>query len=39
MRGQIKLGKWRPFTGVFAVDARVRVAPCQPQDPFLRRLR
>jgi hypothetical protein len=28
-----------PFTGVFAVDARVRVAPCQPQDPFLRRLR
>jgi acyl-CoA synthetase (NDP forming) len=25
--------------GVFVVDARVKVAPCQPQDPFLRRLR
>jgi acyl-CoA synthetase (NDP forming)/RimJ/RimL family protein N-acetyltransferase len=26
-------------TGVFAVDARIKVAPCLPQDPFLRRLR
>jgi len=25
--------------GAFAVDARVKVAPCQPQDPFLRKLR
>jgi acyl-CoA synthetase (NDP forming) len=25
--------------GVFAVDARIRVAPCEPQDPFLRKLR
>jgi acyl-CoA synthetase (NDP forming)/GNAT superfamily N-acetyltransferase len=25
--------------GVFAVDARIKVAPCLPQDPFLRRLR
>jgi succinyl-CoA synthetase beta subunit len=25
--------------GVFAVDARIKVAPCTPQDPFLRRLR
>jgi acyl-CoA synthetase (NDP forming) len=25
--------------GVFAVDARIKVAPCWPQDPFLRRLR
>jgi acyl-CoA synthetase (NDP forming)/RimJ/RimL family protein N-acetyltransferase len=25
--------------GVFAMDARIKVAPCQPQDPFLRRLR
>jgi acyl-CoA synthetase (NDP forming)/GNAT superfamily N-acetyltransferase len=25
--------------GVFAVDARIKVAPCSPQDPFLRRLR
>jgi acyl-CoA synthetase (NDP forming) len=25
--------------GVFAIDARVKVAPCPPQDPFLRRLR
>src|SRR5262249_62269376 len=25
--------------GVHAVDARIRVAPAQPQDPFLRRLR
>ena len=25
--------------GVFAVDARVKVAPYQPQDPFLRTLR
>jgi acyl-CoA synthetase (NDP forming)/GNAT superfamily N-acetyltransferase len=25
--------------GVFAVDARVKVAPYQPQDPFLRKLR
>ena len=25
--------------GVFAVDARVKVAPYQPQDPFLRMLR
>jgi hypothetical protein len=26
-------------TGVFTVDARIKVAPCPPQDPFLRRLR
>jgi len=26
-------------TGVFAVDARIKVAPRPPQDPFLRRLR
>ena len=25
--------------GVFAVDARIKVAPCLPQDPFLRKLR
>ena len=25
--------------GVFAIDARIKVAPCPPQDPFLRRLR
>jgi len=25
--------------GVFAMDARIKVAPCQPQDAFLRRLR
>ena len=25
--------------GVFAMDARIKVAPCLPQDPFLRRLR
>jgi hypothetical protein len=25
--------------GVFAVDARIKVTPCSPQDPFLRRLR
>jgi acyl-CoA synthetase (NDP forming)/GNAT superfamily N-acetyltransferase len=25
--------------GVFAMEARIKVAPCQPQDPFLRRLR
>jgi hypothetical protein len=25
--------------GAFAVDARVKVAPCQPTDPFLRDLR
>jgi acyl-CoA synthetase (NDP forming)/GNAT superfamily N-acetyltransferase len=25
--------------GVFAVDARIKVAPCVPQDPFLRKLR
>jgi len=25
--------------GVFAMDARIKVAPCRPQDPFLRRLR
>jgi acyl-CoA synthetase (NDP forming)/GNAT superfamily N-acetyltransferase len=25
--------------GVFVVDARIKVAPCPPQDPFLRRLR
>jgi len=25
--------------GVLAVDARIKVAPCSPQDPFLRRLR
>jgi acyl-CoA synthetase (NDP forming)/GNAT superfamily N-acetyltransferase len=25
--------------GVFAVDARIKVVPCLPQDPFLRRLR
>jgi len=25
--------------GAFAVDARIKVAPCLPQDPFLRRLR
>jgi acyl-CoA synthetase (NDP forming)/GNAT superfamily N-acetyltransferase len=25
--------------GVFAVDARIKVAPCPPQDPFLRKLR
>ena len=25
--------------GVFAMDARIKVAPCPPQDPFLRRLR
>jgi acyl-CoA synthetase (NDP forming)/GNAT superfamily N-acetyltransferase len=25
--------------GVFAVDARIRLTPAQPQDPFLRRLR
>ncbi|HZC41673.1 MAG TPA: acetate--CoA ligase family protein, partial [Streptosporangiaceae bacterium] len=24
---------------VTAVDARIRIAPCQPHDPFLRRLR
>jgi hypothetical protein len=24
---------------VFVADARVKVAPCTPQDPFLRRLR
>jgi acyl-CoA synthetase (NDP forming)/GNAT superfamily N-acetyltransferase len=28
----------RPY-GVFAVDARIKVAPCPPKDPFLRRLR
>jgi acyl-CoA synthetase (NDP forming) len=25
--------------GAFAVDARIKVAPCPPQDPLLRRLR
>ena len=25
--------------GVFATDARIKLAPCLPQDPFLRRLR
>jgi hypothetical protein len=25
--------------GVFAVDARIRLAPAEPRDPFLRRLR
>ena len=25
--------------GVYPVDARIKVAPCEPQDPFLRRLR
>jgi len=25
--------------GVFAMDARIKVTPCPPQDPFLRRLR
>ena len=25
--------------GVFVVDARVKVEPCAPQDPFLRKLR
>ncbi len=25
--------------GVFAMDARIKLAPCLPQDPFLRRLR
>jgi acyl-CoA synthetase (NDP forming) len=25
--------------GVFAMDARIKVAPCPPQDPFLRKLR
>jgi acyl-CoA synthetase (NDP forming)/GNAT superfamily N-acetyltransferase len=25
--------------GVFALDARIKVAPCPPQDPFLRKLR
>jgi hypothetical protein len=25
--------------GVFAVDARIKVTPCTPQDPFLRKLR
>ena len=25
--------------GVFAIDARIKVAPCLPQDPFLRKLR
>jgi acyl-CoA synthetase (NDP forming) len=25
--------------GVFAIDAQIKVAPCPPQDPFLRRLR
>ncbi|HYX62530.1 MAG TPA: acetate--CoA ligase family protein, partial [Streptosporangiaceae bacterium] len=25
--------------GVFAVDARIKLMPCLPQDPFLRRLR
>jgi hypothetical protein len=25
--------------GVHAVDARIRVVPAQPRDPFLRRLR
>jgi acyl-CoA synthetase (NDP forming)/GNAT superfamily N-acetyltransferase len=25
--------------GVFAVDARIKVTPCEPQDPFLRKLR
>ena len=25
--------------GVFAADARIKVVPCLPQDPFLRRLR
>jgi succinyl-CoA synthetase beta subunit len=25
--------------GVFALDARIKVTPCEPQDPFLRRLR
>ena len=28
----------KPY-GVFAVDARIKVAPCLPQDPFLRKLR
>ena len=25
--------------GVFVMDARIKVTPCLPQDPFLRRLR
>jgi acyl-CoA synthetase (NDP forming) len=25
--------------GVFAMDARIKLAPCPPQDPFLRELR
>jgi hypothetical protein len=25
--------------GVFAMDARIKLAPCPPQDPFLRKLR
>jgi hypothetical protein len=25
--------------GVFAADARIKVTPCRPHDPFLRRLR
>ena len=29
----------RQGDGVLAVDARVKVAPYRPQDPFLRRLR
>ena len=28
----------KPY-GVFAMDARIKVAPCAPQDPFLRKLR
>jgi acyl-CoA synthetase (NDP forming)/GNAT superfamily N-acetyltransferase len=28
----------KPY-GVFAADARIKVTPCSPQDPFLRRLR
>jgi hypothetical protein len=24
---------------VFVIDARIKVTPCPPQDPFLRRLR
>jgi acyl-CoA synthetase (NDP forming) len=28
----------RPYA-VFAMDARIKVTPCPPQDPFLRRLR
>jgi hypothetical protein len=27
------------FPGVFAMDARIKVAPCPPQDPYLRKLR